>query len=391
MTADVVVIGGGVVGSSIALHLCELGVTRVVVIERDTTYARASSSLAFGGVRQLYGSRTNIELARHSVGFFTRLEARVSSIGRPARIGFAQCGYLFLVEPASADRFERRLALQRACGAAVERLTVDEAASRVPGLVLDDIAFCVFGPEDGYLNPRMVLQGMRALAADRGATYVTGEVIGLRADNNHVSGVALSTGDYISTDCIVCAAGAYSGTIGALADVPVPVVPVRQQVFRASLPPEAAFDLPVVFTPPGLHWRYEVPHAFGLPAHIVCAWTEADEPIGERFHVDDVRWTELVAPMLRRYMPAYIEARPVASWSGLYEMTDDHSPLLGAHPALGGFFLACGFSGHGLMLSPAAGATLASLIVHGRSAIDVGAFAPDRFERGLRVDDDTML
>ncbi len=391
MTADVVVIGGGVVGSSIALHLRERGVTRVVVVERDTTYVRASSSLAFGGVRQLYGTRTNIELARHSVAFFRDLDARLASIGHTARIGFAQCGYMFLVDPAAADRFERRLDVQRACGAAVERLTAEQVAGRVPGLVVDDIAFGIFGPEDGCLNPRMVLQGMRALAVDAGATFVTGEVIGLRADNDRVSGVALSTGDYIATEHIVCAAGAYSGTIGALADVLVPVVPVRQQLFRASLPPGSAFDLPVVTTPSGLHWRYEAPLEPSLPAHIVCGWTQRDEPAGERFDVDDSRWKESFAPTLRLYLPSYEDARHVASWSGLYEVTDDHSPLLGEHPSLGGFYLACGFSGHGLMLSPATGWTLASLIVDGRSAIDVSMFAPDRFERGLRVLDEEML
>lgn len=241
------------------------------------------------------------------------------------------------------------------------------------------------------MNPRMALEAMRALATDAGATYVAGEVIGLRADDGRVSGVALSTGDYIATQAIVCAAGAYSGTIGAIADVIVPVVPVRQQLFRAALPEGVPFKLPVVLTPPGLHWRYEAPVAPGLPAHIVCAWTETDEPAGERFHVDARRWTEVFAPVLTRYMPSYAGAELAGSWAGLYEMTDDRHPLLGEHPALAGFYVACGFSGHGLMLSPATGATIASLIVSGRSPIDVSEFAPDRFERGLRIDDDPTM
>jgi glycine/D-amino acid oxidase-like deaminating enzyme len=390
MTADVVVIGGGVIGSSVAWHLRRLGVPRVVVIERDTTYVRASSTLAFGGVRQLYGTRPGIELARRSVAAFKAFDDLVAAAGHGARIDFDQHGWLYLVDRAHADRAERRLAFQRTCGASAERLPTSEVGRRVPGLALEDVAFGILGPEDGTLTSRAVLQGLRALAIDAGATFLTGEVIGLRVDVGRVAGIALSTGDYVASERIVCAAGAYSASVGALADVAVPVVPVRQQLFRAALPPGSPWALPAIVTPPGVYWRYQRPEAPRAPAHIICGWTESDVAVGERFEVAPERWTDVVVPMLARYMPAYAGVEVVSSWAGLYEMTADSHPLLGEHAAVHGFFLACGFSGHGLMLSPAVGETLASLIVSGTSAIDVSAFAPDRFARRAPLDPDDL-
>lgn len=390
MTADVVVIGGGVIGSSVALHLRRLDVPRVIVVERDTTYVRASSSLAFGGVRQLYGTRPGIALARRSVAAFKAFDGLVTAAGHGARIGFTQHGWLYLVGREHVQRAERRLAFQQSCGAAAERLSPSEVAQRVPGLDTTDVGIGILGPEDGTLTARSVLQGFRALAIDAGATYLTGEVIGLRADAGRVAGVALSTGDYITSETIVCAAGAYSASIGALADVTVPVVPVRQQLFRAALPAGCPFELPAIVTPPGVYWRYERPESPGAPAHIVCGWNERDVAAGERFEVSPSRWTDAVMPVLARYMPAYAGLDVVASWAGLYEMTADSHPLLGEHDGLHGFFLACGFSGHGLMLSPAVGETMASLVVSGTSAIDVSAFAPTRFARRAPLDPDDL-
>lgn len=391
MTADVVVIGGGVMGSSIALHLLTSGVRRVCVVERDATYVRASSHLAFGGVRQLYGTRVNVELARRSLAFFRQFDELVSSAGHAARVGFEQHGWVYLVGAADAERIERRVAFQHSCGAAVQRLSVADVTARLPGLAGADIAFGVLGPEDGSLNPRAVLQGFRVLAVDAGATFLNAEVIGVRVDGGRVAGIGLSTGDYVAAHHIVCAAGAYSGAVGALADVSVPVAPVRQQLFRVALPAGEVAPQPAVVTPPGVYWRYERQASATDTPHMICGWTDVDAPVGEQFDVAASRWSEVVKPVVARYMPTYAGGSLVSSWAGLYEMTADRHPLLGEHPAVRGFYLACGFSGHGLMLSPAVGEALASLIVSGRSVIDVSMFAPDRFERGAALEPDDAL
>lgn len=393
MTADVVIIGGGVVGTSVALHLRQLGVNRVLVVERDLTYSRASSSLAFGGVRQAYASPTNVALARASLAFFRDFDTRVAAIGHGARIDFDQHGWLTVVDHPHAAAAERRLAEQQASGALVGRVEPEVVAAKVPGIRLDDVAFGVFAPEDGSLDPRAVLQGLRLLATDAGVTFLNGEVIGLRVDAGRVGGLAISTSDYIASECVVCAAGAYSGQISALADVPVPVVPVRQQLFRAEVGVELPAHGPAVVLPSGVYWRQERragPEADGEVQHILCGWTQADAPVGERAEVDPRRWHDAILPDLSRRIPAFASARLVGSWAGLYEMTADHHPLLGEHPAVRGFYLACGFSGHGLMLSPAVGAALASVIVDRSSAIDISPFAPDRFDRGAALPPDDL-
>lgn len=391
MTADVVIIGGGVVGTSVALHLRQLGVNRVLVVERDLTYSRASSSLAFGGIRQAYSSPINVALARASLAFFRTFDARVAAIGHGARIGFDQHGWLTIVDRSQAASAERRLAEQQASGALVGRVEPDVVAAKVPGVRVDDVAFGVFAPEDGSLDPRAVLQGLRLLATDAGVTFLNGEVIGLRVDAGRVGGLALSTSDYLASECVVCAAGAYSGQISALADVPVPVVPVRQQLFRAEVGVALPAHGPAVVLPSGVYWRQERrAEGDGPVSHILCGWTQADAPIGERAEVDPRRWHDAILPDLARRVPAFSSARLAGSWAGLYEMTADHHPLLGEHPAVRGFYLACGFSGHGLMLSPAVGATLASVIVDRSSAIDITPFAPDRFERGAGLVPDDL-
>ncbi|MCY4123569.1 MAG: FAD-dependent oxidoreductase, partial [Acidobacteria bacterium] len=185
-TDRIVIVGGGVVGSSIAWHLRTGGFGGdVVVVERDPTYRRASSFLAMGGVRQQFGSAANIRLAQHSVRFYERFDSAMRTAEHQPRAWFRQRGYLFLANDDNAERFERRYARQRALGARVERLDVDAVRALVPDLAVDDIRFGIFGPDDGYANPREVLAGFRHAAAAAGATYVTGEVTRLRVSAGH--------------------------------------------------------------------------------------------------------------------------------------------------------------------------------------------------------------
>jgi FAD-dependent oxidoreductase domain-containing protein 1 len=163
-TADVVIIGGGVVGSSIGYHLRQDGFRgRVVIAERDDTYARASSNLAMGGIRQQFGSTVNIRLAQYSIAFYREFDARMSVQGHTARAWFRQRGYLFLVDTASIERFERRYAILTARGARTIRLSVDQIRADFPDLFVDDLAFGLIGPDDGYANPKEVLRGFRGL------------------------------------------------------------------------------------------------------------------------------------------------------------------------------------------------------------------------------------
>ncbi len=389
----IVIVGGGVVGSSIAWHL-RTGNSRaeVTVVERDPTYRRASSFLAMGGIRQQFSSAANIRLAQHSVRFYERFDTTMRVPGHQPRAWFRQRGYLFLANDATAERFERRYARQRALGARVERLDVAGIRALVPDLALDDIRFGVLGPDDGYASPREVLAGFRHAAAAAGATYVAGEVTRLRTAGGRVQGVTLAGGASLDARAVVNAAGPFAARLAALADLELPVTPVRQHLFRCALPRRWPHRFPVVVDPGGVHWRHDDPLAPDEPDRIIVARTRHDEPPGENFECDLERWTSDFRPPLVARLPALAAAEMVEGWAGLYEMTPDHNPLLGEHPELNGFYLANGFSGHGLMLAPATGAALAELLATGASSrIDISAFDPGRFARGEAFHDDALI
>ncbi len=389
----IVIVGGGVMGSSIAWHLRTGGAeVDVTVVERDPTYRRASSFLAMGGVRQQFSSAANIRLAQHSVRFYRQFDETMGAPGARPRAWFRQRGYLFLVNDAMVDRFERRYATQRSLGANVERLSVEAIRARVPDLRLDDIRFGLFGPDDGYANPREVLAGFRRGAEAAGATFVTGAVTGVTVSGGQVRGVTLDGGTTIAADALVNAAGPFAARLGALAGVDLPVTPVRQQLFRCALPHRWPHRFPVVIDPTGVHWRHDDPAAPDGPDRIVVAKTKLDEPAGENFDCDLSRWETDFRPPLVRRLPAFATLELVEGWAGLYEMTPDHNPLIGAHPDVGGFYVANGFSGHGLMMSPAVGAAMADLLTTGASErLDITPFDPQRFAQGGMFHDEAMI
>lgn len=395
-TADVVVIGGGVVGSSIAYHLrCDGLAGRVVVAERDPTYARASSSLAMGGIRQQFMTPANVRMARYSVAFYLGFDERMSAGGESPGAWFRQRGYLFLATAGNAAQLEQRFARQRALGVSVERWDLARVRAALPDLVLDDVQFAIFGPSDGYANPKRVLAGFRAGAARHGVEFITGEAIAIERAGGRISAVSLGDGDRtrrIETPVVVNAAGAWAATVARLVDVELPVRPVPQQLFRCRLPARWPYRFPMVVDPDGLHWRHDDPVASGDPDRIVVGRAEPDAAESESLEADPARWAREFAPLLAKRLPALATVELEATWCGLYEMTPDHNAVIGEHPAVPGFYVANGFSGHGLMMAPATGKAVSELIRLGRSeTVDVSPFRADRFERGELFHDDAML
>lgn len=391
--ADVVIIGGGVVGSAAAWRLRHDGFRgRVVVVERDDTYARASSYLAMGGIRQQFASAVCVQMVQHSVALWREFDTRLATSAHTPRAWFRQRGYLFLADDTNAEALLAREAAQAQAGAVQQRLTVDEIRALVPGLMLDDIRFGLFGPEDGYANPREVLFGLRAAAMAAGAEYVQDEVTGVDTAGGRVYGVHLASGQRLAAPVVVNATGALSGRIARLAGLHVPVEPVRQLLFRCSLPYTWPSRFPMVIDPGGVHWRHDDALADGDPDRIILAFTKWDEPAGENLSCDDLRWEQEFYPALVRRLPAAVEVRDVHGWAGHYEMTPDHNPVLGEHPALRGLVFASGFSGHGLMMSPATGVVVSEIIRLGDSrTFDIAPFAVDRFERGAFVKDGATI
>jgi glycine/D-amino acid oxidase-like deaminating enzyme len=387
-SAAVIVVGGGAIGSSIALHLRQrLGDSRVVVVERDPTYARASSRLATGGVRQQYDSALNVAMARHSVDYYARFDELARLAGHQSRVWFRQRGYLFLADAAHAEHLDDRFAARCASGANVQRWTPAQIREHVPGLVTDDLVLGVFGPEDGYLDPREVLTGFRAMAELAGAEYLTGEVMHVERRGGRASGVRVDTphGPHtVHAAVIVNAAGAYAADVGRAAGLSLPIAPVRQHLFRLELESPLPSRIPMLFDPGGTHWRLDDPPSSGEAERLVIGRSRSEEPVGENFICDYGRLEQEMLPVLARRYPAARVRSVVEGWAGLYEMTPDQNAILGEHPELPGFVVAAGFSGHGLMLAPATGLAVAELIADGRcSTFDIRALAADRFQEGV--------
>jgi glycine/D-amino acid oxidase-like deaminating enzyme len=257
---------------------------------------------------------------------------------------------------------------------------------------VDDIIYGVLGPEDGYANPRQVLEGFRRAAEKAGAQFVTAEVSGVAVNNGKVEGVRLSNGNTLHASIVVNAAGPWAGKLAATAGLRVPVEPMRQMLFRATLPRRWPYRFPMVIDPGGVHWRHEDAEQDGDPDRIIVAFTKWDEPVGENFAPDYARWDDEFFPALVRRVPAFRDLHDVHGWAGLYEMTPDHNPVFGEHPELHGLIFANGFSGHGLMMSPATGRIVSEIVRLGRSeTFDIGIFAPDRFDRGALVYDSATI
>jgi len=397
-----VIVGGGVVGSSVAWNLRRDGFRgRIVAIERDPTYRHASSYNATGGIRHQYGSALNVQMATYSAAFYARFDDTMGTEARRPRSWFRRRGYLFLAGHGDEAQFETRLERLLAAGAPVERWSVDRVHERLPDVVVDDVAFGIFGAQDGYLNPREVLAGFRHAAEAAGAEFVVGEVIGVERQGDAVAGVVIRsempngsapTERRIDAPWVVVAAGAFSASVGALAGVELPIVPVRQHLYRLALERTLSYRFPLTFDPTGLYMRHDDPIETGGSDGFIFGRSKTDEPAGVNFEIDYETFREDLLPSLHRRIPAFSNATLIEARVGLYEMTPDHNGIVGEHPELRGLLMAAGFSGHGLMMAPATGKAISEIIVRGRSeTFDVGPLDPGRFARGELFLDDALI
>jgi sarcosine oxidase, subunit beta len=372
-SADVVVVGAGIMGVSTAYHLARRRAGRVVVVERDEVCS-GSTALASGGIRHQYANRIGVELTRHSIETYERFE---DEFGVDPH--FRQHGYLILVATqAEQAQAERHVTLQRSLGVDVTLLSADETHHRFPYLATDDLRGATYSPRDGYADPYLATTAIAARARDMGVTIRTGcEVVGFARTPAAVSGVVTRDGA-IDAPVVVIAAGAWSGVVGTLAGVDIPVKPLRRSKFiTAPFPfekiPEAT---PFVIDPhQGISVRRE-------GAGILLG-------IGRRHQAGafdtalDWGLTEPLVERAVRRVPVLAEAQLMRTWSGLYEMTPDQTGIVSAVTGVAGLYVIAGFSGHGFMHGPIAGQLMAELIVDGRaSTVDADPLSLDRFARG---------
>jgi sarcosine oxidase subunit beta len=373
-TADVLVIGGGIVGGSIAYHLLARDPRlKIVLLEKEADVGTGATSKATGGVRHQFSTETNIRLTQLSYPYFAAAE-RI--LGRS--VDFIPHGYLFVTtEPRNLEQLRNNVALQRRLGVLSRVLTPSEMPSLLPQLVVDDLAGGTFCAEDGSADPYGVLQGFLALAREKGLRVLTSEpVVSVTRERGRVIGVETPRDRY-RAPMVVDAAGPYADQVGALAGIVIPSKPYRRQVMVTDPLPDFPDVFPLIVD---LDTGWYV-HRQGKSA-VLMGGTDKDERPGYDTTVD---WEafDLVFKAAGRRVPPLAEAKVMRAYAGVRDLTPDYHGILCEAREAPGFYVACGFSGHGFMHAPAIGLLMAELILDGRAtSLDIGPLSLDRFTHG---------
>ena len=372
-TAEVVVIGGGIMGASTAYHLARRGCTDVVVLEAGEMFGLGSTGLNAGGIRYQFATKVNVELSKLSIGM---METFADDMGQ--EVGLRRCGYLFMLDrEADLAQFRANVALQNSLGVPSRVVSASEIAELAPEVDIAGIIGGTWCPLDGLVDPNGLLQGYVSNARRLGATLSTSTpAVGIDVSGGRVQRVVTKMGA-IDTSTVVIAGGPWSGQIGAMAGIDLPIQPIRRQI---------AVTGPI----PGLrpNFPFVIDFSRSLYFHregngILTGMSNRDEPAGFDTRVDQDWRLHHVENAMQR-LPLLADAEIVAEWAGLYEVTPDDQPILGRIPHVNGLLACAGFSGHGLMHGPAAGMLMAEEILDGRAkTIDIDPLRWSRFELGV--------
>ncbi|EOD67881.1 sarcosine oxidase subunit beta [Amycolatopsis vancoresmycina DSM 44592] len=366
--AECVVIGGGVIGVSCAFRLAEAGVD-VLLLERGGL-GGGSTAKAAGGIRSSFTTRVNVELGLRGLAAYSAFSRDFG-----VEIDFRRDGYLYvLTDPADVPAIGHCAELQREYGVRSHLLDPGEAQALLPLIGRDGIVAALWSPDDAKATPDAVVQGYARAARACGATLRTGvEVTGIERDGDTLTGVVTTAG-YVRTGAVVCAAGAWSGRIGELAGLDLPVRPYRRQV---------VFTGPVPGLPEAVPLTIELPSAFYFHREgpgLAMSFSEDDGFSGFDTGYEPGEWLPRLAELAGRRIPAVLDAGVRTAWAGLYEMTPDRNQILGQSVLLSRFFYATGFSGHGFQMAPAAGELIRDLYLGREPAVDITELDVRRFD-----------
>ncbi len=379
-TADIVIIGGAAVGSSIAYFLKRDGYKgRVTVVEMDPSYQWCATGRSVASVRQQFSTPENVRLSQFGVGFFKTIK---QEFGADADIAFRERGYLVMATPEGRETLESNIKLQNSLGADTELLLPADISARFPWLSVDGLGAAGWGRTgEGWVDPSLLRALFQKGARERGVEYIADEVDGITSTGGRITGVTLKSGGRISTGTVICAAGWHSAKVAAMAGLSLPVRPKKRLVFvvdcRDPLPGAG-----LMIDPSGLYFRPE--GKFFLTG---IQPPEAEDVDAEDFEIDHGFFDTEIWPRLAHRVPAMEALKVQSAWCCHYDLNMlDHNAILGCHPELPSFVIACGFSGHGLQHSPGVGRAISELVIHGGfTSIDLKRFGYQRIADNVPI------
>ncbi len=369
-TADVVVIGGGIVGTSVACHLAEGGAGRVVLLEREPILGSCSTGKSVGGVRCQFSCELNVRMSQLSTEMFLELADETG-----VELEFRRHGYLTLATTKSGKTEEQEtLALLRTVGVRAEEMTRSEVGELLPGLNVDDVEFALYTPDDGWLDPHAVVQGYARKGRAAGVTTrFNCAVQSVKVSGGRVVGAVTSSGG-ISTRTVIDAAGPWAAQVAATAGASLPAVPHKRHIFVTAGPGRLARETPLVIVKsPAFYFR---PEGSGV---LMSAADKTPRPDCDT-NVDYWHAMETLAETVEYRYPELLSQPIETVWAGLRTLTSDQNAIVGESPEIEGLFFAAGFSGHGVMHAPITGKLVAELVMDGKArSLDITALSPERF------------
>jgi sarcosine oxidase subunit beta len=382
-TADVVIVGAGVAGCSIAFHLVKFGVRDIVLLEKEPAAGQGSTAKANGGFRAQWSTEINIRLSNYSIPAFERFEEETGH-----SCGLLQAGYLFMTSTESGEScLHRNFSLQQALGVPNRWLTASRIAQLAPYVYCEDLRAGTYSPKDGFIDPHGVVLGYLRAARSGGADLWTDtEALEITRDAKGVTGVHTASG-FVATRRLVNAAGPYASVVAERAGTHIPVLPYKRMLACTEEIGGAPRVIPMtVDIDTGLLIRRE-------GSGILFAYSDPNTPPGYDTEFDPA-FLEIVSEKAEHRFPFAADARISTKrcWAGLYPETPDHHAILGESPDLAGFYLAAGFGGHGVMHAPAAGRALAEMIAQGECRfMDIRPLRPERFTEGDLIVETAVL
>ncbi len=371
---DVIIVGGGIMGSSTAYYLTRMHpALKVAVVERDPTYARASTTLSMSNVRIQFSLKENIQISQFALQVLDRFQDEMAVEEPGPKVNFRREGNLFLVTEENLAEAKRSFELQRSLGCNIEWWSPEQIKEQYPLYDVSRFTGATFGPDDGHFDAYSMLMGYKAKARHQGAAYIAGEALEILCAAGKVSGIRTASGEELQAGTVINCGGAWAAQLAETAGLKLPVIPVKRQIYTLDTAVKAERALPLTVLPSGLYFRTETGGV------VLLGKSLQEDPVVFDFSWDEQRFVDLLWPELAEFVPAWDRLRVVRGWAGLYDVsTLDGNAIIGEWPEIKGLYLATGFSGHGLQQGPAIGRYLSESVLGAEHALDLSIFGPAR-------------